>query len=142
MSGAEVLLPTAILAARFAAWSVVGGWALWNLYVSIMHVRVVRDKWGLTRAQKAMGYTTLAVGYLLDMVMRAGPFALIMWRLPVSVWIEVGRFRIPAIETVSALFKREALHGHGWRRERAHWWREQLLADFDLEGDHGQPGRQ
>jgi hypothetical protein len=27
-----------------------------------------------------------------------------------------------------------------WRKDQAHWWREKLLADFDITGRHGEPG--
>jgi hypothetical protein len=103
-------------------------WALWVAFVAIMHLRRVRERWGLTTAQKALGYPLLIVGYALDVVMRLTVFCVLF-------------VRPPMLETVSELLQRE-VKGDGWRAKQARWWREELLADFDRTGSHGQPGRQ
>lgn len=103
-------------------------WQLWIGFVAIMHMRHVRDEYGLTLTQKAFGYPALAVYYLLDVALRLTVFAVLF-------------VRPPKLETVSALLEREATEGSGWRKAFAYWMREDLLADFDDKGGHGEPGR-
>lgn len=106
---------------------VVALWLLWIAFVAIMHLRRVRQRWGLTGAQKVFGYPLLVIGYVLDVVMRLTVFAALF-------------LRHPRLETVSEMLEREVA-GSGWRARQARWWREELLADFDLTGSHGDPGR-
>lgn len=108
--------------------SVLAVWQMWIGFVAIMHIRHVRDEWGLTLTQRIFGYPALLVYYLLDVALRLTVFAVLF-------------LRVPKLETVSALLEREATEGAGWRKAFAYWLREDLLADFDSEGDHGEPGR-
>ena len=115
------------MADMILAASVVAVWLLWVAFVAIMYLRRVRDRWGLTSAQKVFGYPLLIIGYVLDVALRLTVASALF-------------LRVPQWETVSALLEREA-GGTGWRKAMAHWVREDLLADFDPTGSHGKPGR-
>lgn len=43
--------------------------ATWLLYVAIMHLRIVRDREGLTVPQKVMGYPLLITGLVFDTIL-------------------------------------------------------------------------
>lgn len=103
-------------------------WAMWVMFVAVMHLRRVKNKWGLTTEQKVCGVPLLVIAGVVDFALRQFPFTLFFWRPP-------------ARELVSDLLEREAKSGEGWRRAQARWWREDFLADFDLTGSHGEPGR-
>jgi len=107
--------------------SVVTLWFLGVDFVALMNFRRVKRKWGLTLPQKVLAYPLLVIGYPLDVLARLTVFAVLFLR-----W--------PKLETVSELLDRE-VEGSGWRATQAWWWREKLLADFDMTGDHGDPGR-
>jgi len=102
-------------------------WLTWNLFVVVMALRRVKQRWGLTTAQRVLGYPTLIIGYTLDILLRLTVFAVLF-------------VRPPRLETVSEMLEREA-EGAGWRSAQARWWRQQTLADFDPTGGHGDPGR-
>jgi len=116
--------------------TVVAVWLLWVAFVAIMHLRRVKNKWGLTKAQKALGYPLLVIGYVLDLGLRCTLFMFMDPKVRFD-WY----WKIPVPETVSAMLERHALHGDDWRKPLAHWFREELLADFDPTGSHGKPGR-
>lgn len=107
--------------------SVFGVWSLWVGYVAVMHLRNVRNKWGLTKTQKIFGYPALVLFYILDVVLRLTVFSVLF-------------LRFPKLETVSKMLEDE-MDGTGWRKSFAHYIRETALADFDNTGSHGKPGR-
>lgn len=114
-------------------------WQMWIGYVAVMHLRRVRERWGLTLTQKIFGYPAVAVYYLLDLILRLTVF--LPMDYPKYRWGEIFGVRLPYPETVSRMLERKAREGEGWRRKASIWIREDLLADFDPTGGHGKPGR-
>lgn len=100
---------------------------MWIGFVAIMHLRKIKEKWGLTVTQKIMGNPALVFFYVMDVTLRLTVFSILF-------------LRVPKLETVSKLLEREA-EGAGWRKHFAHYVREDMLADFDPSGSHGKPGR-
>jgi len=115
-----------------AVYLLVALWALWVAYVATMHIRRVHEAHGLTATQKVMA-APLAVFYLLDIALNWLPGSLVFLDLPVQ-WDE----------TISQRLYRYRYHlpWSNTRHERAaRWIQEDLLADFDPTGKHGEPGR-
>jgi len=108
-------------------YSLVVIWFTWTLFVAVMHLKRVRDKWGLTMAQKIFGYPALFIGYSLDVALNLTVFSIVFVDFPVEL-------------TVSARLERY-IGDKDWREDLAVWIREDLLADFDPDGSHGKPGR-
>lgn len=112
----------------FISYSALALWLLWCGFVAVMHIRRVRDQWGLTLAQKICGYPLLAVGYALDVALQITLATVVFVREPED-W------------TISERLMRYRRERDDWRHDLAVWIQERLLADFDVSGDHGTPGR-
>lgn len=89
----------------------------WLLYVAIMHLRVVRDREGLTMPQKVMGYPLLIIGLIFD--------TLLNW-LVVSVLL-----LSPPRELLTTTRFRRFKHDRGWRGRQVRWWCRHFLEPFD-----------
>lgn len=107
----------------YAALSIVAVYLLWVHYVAVMRLMQVRDAGHLTRATKAIGYTALGVGLLLDLIVN-------------TVIATVLFVELPREWTVSARLTRHSETGTGWRQRLALSIRKGLLDNIDPSGVH------
>ena len=95
---------------------------LWVHFVAIMHLMHMRADGLLTRSQKAIGYTALAVGLVLD--------------LAVQIAITPLFLDLPREWTVSGRLWRLSNGKSGWRQRLALTLRTALLDTADPSGTH------
>ena len=95
---------------------------LWVHFVAIMHLMHMRDDGLLTRSQKAIGYTALAVGLVLDVALQ--------------VLISALFLELPREWTVSGRLWRLSNGTPGWRQRLALKLRTALLDTADPSGTH------
>ena len=95
---------------------------LWVHFVAIMHLMHMRADGLLTRSQKAIGYTALAVGLVLD--------------LAVQIAITPLFLELPREWTVSGRLWRLSNGTPGWRQRLAIKLRTALLDTADPSGTH------
>ncbi len=107
----------------YAALSIVAVYLLWVHYVAVMRLMQVRDAGHLTHATKAIGYTALGVGLLLDLIVN-------------TVIATVLFFELPREWTVSSRLTRHSELGKGWRQRLALAIRKGLLDNIDPNGIH------
>lgn len=91
--------------------------ATWLLYVAIMHLRVVRDREGLTLPQKIMGYPLLIIGLICD--------TLLNW-----IVVSVLLLELPREALTTARFRRW-YRDTSWRGKQVRWWCRHFLEPFD-----------
>lgn len=101
---------------------VLGAYLLWVHFVAIMHLMHMRDDGLLTRSQRAIGYTALAVGLVLD--------------LALQVLISALFLELPREWTVSGRLWRLSNGAPGWRQRLALLLRTALLDTADPKGIH------
>ena len=99
-----------------------GVYLLWVHFVAIMHLMHMRADGLLTRSQKAIGYTALAVGLVLD--------------LAVQLVITLPFLELPREWTVSGRLWRLSNGKPGWRQKLALKIRVALLDSVDPAGIH------
>ena len=108
--------------------TIFAAWILWVGFVAIMHIRRVKQKYGLTKSIKVVGAPLLVFGYILDVGFN--------WIAGTAMFVD-----IPREKTFSNRLERYVKEDYGTiRRKVARYIREDLLADFDETGDHGTPG--
>jgi hypothetical protein len=107
----------------YAALAAVIVYLLWVHYVAVMRLMQVRDAGHLTHATKAIGYTALGVGLLLDLIVN-------------TVIATVLFVELPREWTVSARLTRHSETGTGWRQRLALSIRKGLLDNIDPNGVH------
>ena len=95
---------------------------LWVHFVAVMHLMHMRDDGLLTHSQKAIGYTALAVGLVLDLV--------------VQIIITVLFLDCPREWTVSGRLWRLSNGPASWRQRLALTLRSALLDSADPKGIH------
>jgi hypothetical protein len=99
-------------------------WALWVFFLAVMSLQTARDLHKLTPWNTRIGYSVLAIGYVLD--------ALTNLVIATVLFAE-----IPQELTVSSRIKRHCNGPDSWRKTNACWIRDHLLAPFDPTGRHG-----
>ena len=108
----------------YAAYSLLAFWALWVLFLAVMNLGQAKAEGKLRGFALWAGYTVLALGLLVDLVVQV---------LVASIlWLE-----FPRELTVSERVARLCKHGSGWRLRLALWFRAVLLSPFDRSGGHG-----
>ena len=105
------------------AYVLLGIWGLWVMFVCIMRLQMLRDAGTLTLGQKLLGYPTLAVGLLLDLLINVVVCTVLFVELPREF-------------TVSARLWRHSNQVRGWRKRLALALRSQLLDSADPRGYH------
>ena len=108
----------------YAAYSLLAFWALWVLFLATMNLGQAKAEGKLHGFALWAGYTVLAVGLLVDLVVQVLVASLL--------WLE-----LPHELTVSERVARLCKSGTGWRKDLALWFRKTLLAPFDRSGGHG-----
>lgn len=108
----------------FAAFSLLALWGLWVLFLATMNLKQSKDAGQLKGFALWAGYTVLAVGLLVDLIVQV--------IVATILWLE-----LPRELTVSERVARLCRDGHGWRLSLALWFRRTLLAPFDRSGGHG-----
>jgi len=108
------------------AWTILGAvlvsYLLWVHFVAVMHLMHMRNDGLLTPAQKAIGYSALAVGLVLDVALQ-GIITVLFLELP-REWLVSGRLW------------RLSNGPEGWRRRLALALRVGLLDSADPSGMH------
>jgi hypothetical protein len=108
----------------YATYSLLAFWVLWVLFLAVMNLGQAKAEGKLHGLALYAGYTVLAVGLLVDLVVQV-LVATVMW------------LELPRELTVSERVARLCKHGSGWRQRLALWFRAELLAPFDRSGGHG-----
>lgn len=108
----------------YAAYSLLAFWALWVLFLATMNLGQAKAEGKLKGFALWAGYTVLAVGLLVDLVVQI--------TVATVLWLE-----LPREWTVSGRVERLCREGHGYRLTMAMWFRRVLLAPFDRSGGHG-----
>lgn len=108
----------------YVVYSVLAFWSLWILFLAVMNLGQAKAEGKLCGFALYAGYTVLAVGLLVDLIVQVLVASLL--------WLE-----LPRELTVSERVARLCKHGSGWRLRLALWFRHTLLAPFDRSGGHG-----
>lgn len=108
----------------YAAYSLLAFWCLWVLFLAVMNLDQTKKEGNLHGFALYAGYTVLAVGLLIDLIVQVLVASLL--------WLE-----LPREWTVSERVARLCKSGSGWRQRLALWFRAVLLAPFDRSGGHG-----
>lgn len=108
----------------YAAYSLLAFWCLWVLFLAVMNLGQAKAEDKLHGFALYAGYTVLAVGLLVDLIVQV--------LIATVLWLE-----LPRELTVSERVARLCKHGNGWRQRLALWFRRVLLAPFDRSGGHG-----
>ena len=101
-----------------------GFFVLWVLFLAVMNLAEAKAAGKLHGFALYAGYTVLAVGLLVDLVVQVLVASLL--------WLE-----LPRELTVSERVARLCKSGSGWRKSLAEWFRDTLLKPFDRSGGHG-----
>lgn len=105
-----------------------GVWITWVLFLAVMNLERAKKRWSLTKIQQVMGLPIVVIGYLLDVFYNVTLCTVLFLELPKE-------------PTISQRLERYIKDNEtDWRHRQAMWWRETLLADFDKDGSHGNPG--
>lgn len=110
-----------------SAWILGSLWLTWIIFVAIMRLKQVREAGQLTRTTAVLGYATLALGLVLDMLINTavGTIAFAEWpQWRRGEWLLSGRL------------SRLSAGPDGWRKRRAILIRSQLLDNVDPAGVH------
>ena len=108
----------------YIAYSLLAFWCLWVLFLATMNLAQSKAECKLHGPALWVGYTVLAVGLLVDLVVQITVASLL--------WLE-----LPRELTVSARVDRLCRSGTGYRLALALWFRRVMLAPFDRSGGHG-----
>lgn len=115
-----------VAAFEFLAWYVIGSivaaYALFIVYGSVMNLKRVRNDGKLTTMGKVLGYPTLAIGLVLDLLVNALVMTPVLLELPREL-------------TVTARLKRHHAISTGWRLAVVKFF-EPVLDPLDPSGDH------
>lgn len=108
----------------YIAYSLLAFWCLWVLFLAVMNLGQAKAENKLQGFALYAGYTVLAAGLLVDLVVQI--------TVATVIWLE-----LPREWTVSERVARLCREGHGYRLTLALWFRRVLLAPFDRSGGHG-----
>jgi len=106
----------------YMAWSFVGFYVLWVLFLSVMALSRAKKAGLLSKTALVMGTPVLLVGYLLDFLMNVTVMSLVLLEFPKET-------------TVTRRLKRHHKESTGWRLAVVLWF-EPLLDPYDPSGDH------
>jgi len=110
------------LLAWYALGSLTLTYALYIVYGSVMNIKRVRDGGKLTTMGKALGYPTLVIGLVLDLLVNVLVMTPLMLELPREF-------------TVTSRLKRHNATSTGWRLAVVKFF-EPVLDPLDPSGDH------
>lgn len=99
----------------------------WIYYIAIMHLRDAKDAGRLSGFAKYLGYSNLAIGLVLDVLVNLVPVTILL--------LEVPRIFDGELLTTTRL-SRHIKEGDGWRRSVALWCCKNLLSTFDSDHNH------
>ena len=108
----------------YITYALLAFWLLWVLFLATMNLAQSKAEGKLKGFALWAGYTVLAVGLLVDLVVQI--------TVATVLWLE-----LPREWTVSGRVERLCREGHGYRLVLALWFRRVLLAPFDRSGGHG-----
>lgn len=108
----------------YTTYAALAFWSLWVLFLAVMNLGQAKAEGKLHGFALYAGYTVLAVGLLVDLVVQVFVASIL--------WLE-----FPREWTVSGRVARLCEHGKGWQQRLALWFRHTLLAPFDRSGGHG-----
>ena len=108
----------------YITYALLAFWLLWVLFLATMNLAQSKAEGKLKGFALWAGYTVLAVGLLVDLVVQI--------TVATVLWLE-----LPREWTVSGRVERLCREGHGYRLTMAMWFRRVLLAPFDRSGGHG-----
>lgn len=97
-------------------------YALFVFYAAVMNIKRVRDAGKLTTMGKVLGYPTLVIGLVLDLLCNVFVMTIIMLELPKEL-------------TVTSRLKRHNANSTGWRLAVVKFL-EPVLDPIDPSGDH------
>jgi hypothetical protein len=107
---------------EYTFWSIAITYLLYVFYSAVMNIKRVRDMGKLTTFGKVLGYPTLAIGLVLDLVVNTFVMTLILLELPREL-------------TVTSRLKRHNKESTGWRLAVVKFF-EPVLDPLDPSGDH------
>jgi hypothetical protein len=97
-------------------------YALYVFYAAVMNIKRVRDAGKLTVFGKALGYPTLAIGLVLDLLVNVLVMSVVLLEVPQEF-------------TVTSRLKRHQRDSTGWRLAVVRFF-EPVLDPLDPSGDH------
>ena len=97
-------------------------YALFVFYAAVMNIKRVRDAGQLSWFGKALGYPTLAIGLLLDLLVNVLVMTVLLLEIPQEL-------------TVTSRLKRHHRESTGWRLAVVKFF-EPVLDPLDPSGDH------
>lgn len=106
---------------EYIIYSIAITYALFVFYAAVMNIKRVRDAGKLTKFGKVLGYPTLAIGLLLDLMVNTFVMTVILLEVPQEF-------------TVTSRLSRH-IKGQGWRKSVAAWFAP-LLDPLDPSGVH------
>jgi len=106
----------------YIIWSLATTYALYVFYSAVMNIKRVRDMGKLTTFGKVLGYPTLAIGLVLDLLVNTLVMTFIFLELPREL-------------TVTSRLKRHNKESTGWRLAVVKFF-EPVLDPLDPSGDH------
>jgi hypothetical protein len=107
---------------EYTLWSIAITYLLYVFYSAVMNIKRVRDMGKLTTFGKVLGYPTLAIGLVLDLVVNTLVMTFILLELPREL-------------TVTSRLKRHNRESTGWRLAVVKFF-EPVLDPLDPSGDH------
>jgi hypothetical protein len=107
---------------EYTLWSIAITYLLYVFYSAVMNIKRVRDMGKLTTFGKVLGYPTLAIGLVLDLVVNTLVMTFILLELPREL-------------TVTSRLKRHNKDSTGWRLAVVKFF-EPVLDPLDPSGDH------
>lgn len=106
----------------YIIWSLATTYLLFVWYAAVMNIKRVRDMGKLTTFGKVLGYPTLYIGLVLDLVVNFLVMTVVLLELPQEF-------------TVTARLKRHHKESTGWRLAVVKFF-EPVLDPLDPSGDH------
>lgn len=106
----------------YIIWSLASTYLLYVFYSAVMNIKRVRDMGKLTTFGKVLGYPTLAIGLVLDLLVNTFVMTFILLELPKEF-------------TVTSRLKRHNEESTGWRLAVVKLF-EPVLDPLDPSGDH------
>jgi hypothetical protein len=107
---------------EYLLWAFGITYALYVWYAAVMNIKRVRDMGKLTTFGKVLGYPTLAIGLVLDLLVNTFVMTFILLELPKEF-------------TVTSRLKRHNEESTGWRLAVVKFF-EPVLDPLDPSGDH------
>lgn len=111
-----------ILAGYYVAFSLGITYLLYTFYAAVMNIKRVRDAGKLTTFGKVLGYPTLVIGLVLDLLVNTFVMTIVLLELPQEF-------------TVTSRLKRHNAESTDWRLAVVKFF-EPVLDPLDPSGDH------